>query len=87
MRLRLPPTPEQPQYLGDYAGAAAGAIDGIHADDETQVFALVAVDVYEHAGQVCPTNGGESGGEALRRRLQGPTGVQLHNGCAEHWAG
>lgn len=57
--------------FGDYAGAAAGAIDGIHADDETQVFALVAVDVYEHAGQVCPTNGGESGGEALRRRCRG----------------
>ena len=55
----------------DYAGAAAAAIDGIHADDETQVFALVGVDVYKHAAGVYPTSGGESGGEALRRRSRG----------------
>lgn len=57
--------------FGDYAGSAASAIDGVHASDEMEVFALVAVDVYKHAAGVYPTSGGESGGEALRRRSRG----------------
>jgi hypothetical protein len=32
---------------------------------------VVGVDVYKHAGKIYPTNGGESGGEALRRRSRG----------------
>ncbi|MDE0205989.1 MAG: phage major capsid protein [Candidatus Tectomicrobia bacterium] len=53
---------------GDYAGAHASGIDGIHAEMETEVSSVIGTDVYQHAATVYQTGSGESGSEALRRR-------------------
>ena len=51
-----------------YAGAHAGAVDGIHAGMEGEVSSVIGVDVYKHAASVYQAGSGESGSEALKRR-------------------
>ena len=54
--------------FSDYASAHASAVDGIHAEMESQVSSVIGVDVYAHAASVYQAGSGESGSEALRRR-------------------
>ena len=54
--------------FADYAGAHGAAIDGIHAEMETEVSSVIGTDVYAHAASVYQAGSGESGSEALKRR-------------------
>jgi len=54
-----------------FAGLAAEAVDGIHADTEAQVRVLVGVASYKLAAKVHLAGSGESGTELLMRRAGG----------------
>ncbi len=54
--------------FADYAGAHATAVDGIHAEMESEVSSVIGVDVYKHAATIYQAGSGESGSEALKRR-------------------
>ena len=54
--------------FGDYGGAHAAGIDGIHAEMETEVSSVIGTDVYKHAASIYQQGSGESGSEALKRR-------------------
>ena len=62
------PVPNAESAFGDYAGAHAQAVDGIHASMETEVSSVIGVASYQHAATVYQTGSGESGSEALKRR-------------------
>ena len=51
-----------------YAGMHAQAVDGIHAEMETEVASVIGDETYKHAATVYQAGSGESGSEALRRR-------------------
>ena len=69
-RLAAPSDPGVSDY-GAYAGVHALAVDGTHADRETEVSSVVGVESYQHAATVYNTGSGESGSEALMRRSAG----------------
>ena len=56
--------------FSDYAGAHAAGVDGIHAEQETEVSSLISPGVYLHAASIyqAGSGSGESGSEALKRR-------------------
>ena len=68
--LMAPGAPGSESGFSDYAGAAAAAVDGIHAVSEDQVAVVVGIDSYRHAASVYQAGSGESGSEALKRRSQ-----------------
>ena len=82
---------------GEYAGAHAVAVDGIHASMETEVSSVIGVASYRHAATIIQTGSGESGSEALKRRsmtcmassyIPAPAGANLNqNGNIFHLAG
>ena len=55
----------------DYGKLHALAVDGLHAEMETQVMSVVGTASYIHASGVYITGSGESGTELLRRRSGG----------------
>ena len=65
-----PGDPTAASVYGDYAGAAATAVDGVHASNEDQVTAVIGVASYQHAARVYRAGAGsdESASEALKRR-------------------
>ena len=68
--LMAPGAPGSESGFSDYAGAAAAAVDGVHAVSEDQVAVVVGIDSYRHAASVYQAGSGESGSEALKRRSQ-----------------
>ena len=60
--------PSATSVFADYAGSHAVAVDGIHAEMETQVSSVVGVASYRHAASVYQAGSGESGSEAMQRR-------------------
>ena len=68
-KLAVPTAPGAESGFADYAGAAAQAVDGIHASMESEVAAVIGVASYKHAASIYQTSGsGESASEALKRR-------------------
>lgn len=66
--IAAPTTPtDETEYAG-YAAALSAAIDGLHAEREAEVSAVLGVDTAKHAAATFHTGSGESGMEAMRRR-------------------
>ena len=70
-RLGAPDAPASEADYAAYAGVHALAVDGIHADRETEVQSVVGVASYQHAAGTYQEGSGESGSEALMRRSGG----------------
>ena len=68
LKVTAPTDPGAESAFADYAGSHATAVDGIHAEMETQVSSVIGVASYQHAASVYQTGSGESGSEALKRR-------------------
>ena len=89
--------PAATSVFADYAGSHAVAVDGIHAEMETQVSSVVGVASYRHAASVYQAGSGESGSEAMQRRsmkcmassyIPAPAGATLiQNGNIYHLGG
>ena len=78
-KIMAPANPSAVAAYSDYAGAHAVAVDGIHAEMETQVSSVIGDATYRHAATVYQAGSGESGqrgaGPALpdvRRELLRP---------------
>ena len=67
-KIAAPGNPAAIADYADYAGAHAVAVDGIHAEMETQVSSVIGDATYRHAAGVYQAGSGESGSEALGRR-------------------
>ena len=67
-KLTAATAPAATSVFADYAGSHAVAVDGIHAEMETQVSSVVGVASYRHAASVYQAGSGESGSEAMMRR-------------------
>ena len=68
LKISAPTDPAAESAFADYAGSHATAVDGIHAEMETQVASVIGVASYQHAASVYQAGSGESGSEALKRR-------------------
>ena len=89
--------PAATSVFADYAGAHAVAIDGIHAQMETEVSSVIGFQSYRHAASVYQAGSGEAGSEALKRRsmscmassyIPAPAGATLiQNGNIFHLGG
>jgi len=69
-RLAAPAAPGAVAAYADYASMAASAVDGIHAEMESEVGAVLGVTTYQHAAGVFQQGSGESGTEAIKRRCR-----------------
>ena len=62
------PAPAAETGYADYAAALAAGVDGVHAEAEGEVAAVLGVATYQHAGAAFHVGSGEAGIEAMRRR-------------------
>ena len=67
-KLTAQTNPSTTTTYGQYAGAHAVAVDGIHASMETEVSSVIGVASYRHSATVINTGSGESASEAMKRR-------------------
>ena len=70
-RITVPTAPTVTATYSDYVKAPASAVDGLHADSESQVTVLVGVATYKHMAGLLQSGSGESATETLRRRSGG----------------
>ena len=67
-RIASPTDPSAQASFGDYAGAAARGVDGIHAASEGEVSVILGDETYRHAAGRIDAGSGTAGIEALQRR-------------------
>ena len=70
-RLTAPAVPGTVATYSDYAGAAASAVDGIHATTEGEVSIVAGTATYRHAAGVIASGSSEAATEAMARRSGG----------------
>ena len=67
-RITQPDAPADEADFGDYAGAAAKAVDGLHAASEGEVSVVMGTATYQHAAALTHDGSGECATEVMRRR-------------------
>jgi len=69
-RLAAPGNPAAVAGYADYAAMAADAVDGIHAEMESEVGIVLGVETYRHAAKQIQAGSGDAATDAIKRRAR-----------------
>lgn len=69
-RLAAPQNPAAVAGYADYAAMAAAAVDGIHAEMESEVGVVLGVETYQHAARQIQAGSGDAATDAIKRRAR-----------------